>query len=113
MTQLELALHDPASVESMQDDLAKYNQRAFMEVQVVFGSWVMCELKNGDTVFVEDDYFDASDDEIVEHQPLVGWGARFNAPGHLDCSDWAVFDTESEAVEYLWNQLDLEEINWT
>ncbi|MFO0964631.1 MAG: hypothetical protein U0793_03460 [Gemmataceae bacterium] len=30
-----------------------------------------------------------------------GWGARFSAPGYMDCTEWSVFDTEREAREYL------------
>jgi hypothetical protein len=32
---------------------------------------------------------------------IEGYGARLSAPGYLDCTDWAVFDTEQEAEEYL------------
>jgi|TARA_R110000824_G_scaffold193824_9_gene376248 hypothetical protein len=35
--------------------------------------------------------------EIIED----GFGARLSAPGYLDCTDWAVFKTEKEAVDYL------------
>lgn len=30
-----------------------------------------------------------------------GYGARLSAPGYMDCTEWAVFDTEEEAREYL------------
>ncbi len=30
-----------------------------------------------------------------------GWGARLSAPGYMDCTDWAVFDTEEEAADHL------------
>ena len=33
-----------------------------------------------------------------------GFGARFSAPGYLDCTDWSVFDTEAEAIKYLLDQ---------
>ena len=26
-----------------------------------------------------------------------GWGARLSAPGYMDCTEWAVYDTEEEA----------------
>lgn len=32
---------------------------------------------------------------------ICGYGARLSAPGYLDCTEWAVFDTEREAQEYL------------
>ena len=31
----------------------------------------------------------------------MGYGARLSAPGYLDCTEWAVFETEDEAREYL------------
>jgi len=42
----------------------------------------------------------------VEGKPLSwenikGYGARLSAPGYLDCTEWAVFDTREEAEEYL------------
>jgi hypothetical protein len=30
-----------------------------------------------------------------------GFGARLSAPGYMDCTDWAVFETEQEARDYL------------
>ena len=30
-----------------------------------------------------------------------GYGARLSAPGYLDCTPWAIFDTEREALDYL------------
>ena len=33
-----------------------------------------------------------------------GFGARFSAPGYMDATDWAIFDTEAEAVKYLLDQ---------
>ena len=30
-----------------------------------------------------------------------GFGARLSASGYLDCTDWCVFDTEQEAIDYL------------
>jgi hypothetical protein len=32
---------------------------------------------------------------------VTGFGARLSAPGYLDCTDWAVFDTIAEAEAYL------------
>ena len=32
---------------------------------------------------------------------LTGYGARLSAPGYMDCTDWTVFDTEQEAIDYL------------
>jgi hypothetical protein len=32
---------------------------------------------------------------------IVGYGARLSAPGYMDCTDWAVFDTIAKAEAYL------------
>jgi hypothetical protein len=32
---------------------------------------------------------------------ITGFGARLSAPGYMDCTEWAVFETEKEASEYL------------
>jgi len=32
---------------------------------------------------------------------VKGFGARLSAPGYLDCTEWAVFETEEEANQYL------------
>lgn len=44
--------------------------------------------------------------DIEDSEPLSrkeGWLARMSAPGYMDCTDWAAFETEDEAVEYLLN----------
>ena len=44
--------------------------------------------------------------ESWEH--IKGYGARLSAPGYLDCTEWAVFDSEDEARQYL-EELDEDE----
>ena len=43
--------------------------------------------------------------EMPDNRYLIdfttGYGARLSAPGYLDCTDWCVFDTEQEAIDYL------------
>jgi hypothetical protein len=43
--------------------------------------------------------FDTKPPAVVERKS--GFGARMSAPGYLDCTEWAVFDTEKEARDYL------------
>jgi hypothetical protein len=38
---------------------------------------------------------------IESWENIKGYGARLSAPGYLDCTEWAVFDTEDEARAYL------------
>ncbi len=40
-------------------------------------------------------------DRIYNLAIREGYGARLSAPGYLDCTEWAVFDTEQEAKDYL------------
>lgn len=39
--------------------------------------------------------------EIYGVDRRSGWLCRMSAPGYLDCTDTASFDTEAEAIEYL------------
>jgi hypothetical protein len=41
------------------------------------------------------------DDGAAVVQAKRGYGARTSAPGYLDCTDWCVFDTEQQAIDYL------------
>jgi hypothetical protein len=45
------------------------------------------------------DYLEGS--RVFSVQEREGYGARLSAPGYLDCTEWAVFDTEQEARDYL------------
>lgn len=38
---------------------------------------------------------------IQEWETIRGYGARLSAPGYLDCTEWTVFETEQEALDYL------------
>jgi hypothetical protein len=40
---------------------------------------------------------------------VTGWGARFSAPGYLDCTPWCVFTSEKAAKEWLDEQDDDDE----
>ena len=44
------------------------------------------------------DYYDG---QIYNTNLREGYGARLSAPGYMDCTEWAVFDTEAEAESYL------------
>jgi hypothetical protein len=41
------------------------------------------------------------DGRVTESHLHEGFGARMSAPGYMDCTEWAVFDTEAEAKSYL------------
>jgi hypothetical protein len=44
---------------------------------------------------------DYTEGEPESWENVKGYGARLSAPGYLDCTPWAVFDTYDEAKEYL------------
>ena len=85
----------------------------FMEPQIEFGEWVRIETRMGDTVVPLDVCDDLQHEavlqftechdvnDILDVKVAEGWGARLSAPGYMDCTEWAVFQTESEAIEYL------------
>ncbi|MCP3885122.1 MAG: hypothetical protein GY700_06540 [Propionibacteriaceae bacterium] len=58
--------------------------------------WIVADV-DGDEYYVESGY---ADDHIVV-DTRTGYGARLSKPGYLDCTEWAVFDTQREAAEYL------------
>lgn len=45
--------------------------------------------------------------DILHWEFKSGYGARLSMPGYLDCTEWAVFDSEQEAREYLAESFDL------
>ena len=45
------------------------------------------------------DYLEGN--RVFSVQEREGYGARLSAPGYLDCTEWAVFDTEEEARAHL------------
>lgn len=42
-----------------------------------------------------------TDGEPESWENIQGYGARLSAPGYMDCTEWAVFDTGAEAWDYL------------
>ena len=97
---------------------------SFMEPEIVFGQWVEIEGEIG-TEFIDADLIgdiepyqgpsipvpeaiaDYCENRTVTEVKIVdGFGARFSAPGYLDRTEWAVFQTEAEAEAYLAEQQD-------
>lgn len=44
-------------------------------------------------------YLEGSTDDVTEVSCRQCWGARYSAPGYLDCTDWVLADTQAEAEE--------------
>ena len=41
------------------------------------------------------------DGTVQSWKNIKGYGARLSAPGYMDCTEWAVFDTPDKAEQYL------------
>jgi hypothetical protein len=46
------------------------------------------------------DYLSMSSSKVVQVSCRKGCGVRLSAPGYLDCTEWAVFRTKTEAKYY-------------
>lgn len=46
-------------------------------------------------------YVPASAKDIISFEVKRGFGARLSAPGYLDSTEWTVFGTVEQALEYL------------
>jgi len=94
-----------------------------MEPQVEYGTWVVVDGPMGTEVIPQDvcgeiptsqdrcpipdalrDY--CENREAYSIGTRTGWGARYSAPGYLDCTEWTLFDTEEEAKAYLQDDMD-------
>lgn len=79
---------------------------SFMEPQVQFGKWYRCDTDDG-VEYVPEDVTKPDklplyvEGKLQSFELIEGYGARMSAPGYLDCTDWCVFSTEEEAVEFL------------
>src|SRR5262249_27430880 len=101
-----------------------------MEPEVVFGSWLAVETDWGveyvserEVGYIGLEPGESMDSACPECQRarralrpylmgrpeevtlIKGYGARISAPGYLDCSEWLVFPSEAEALEYLAEEL--------
>jgi len=95
---------------------------SFMEKQITIKQrWLRVETHVGSTEFVSvydtgldipnGNDFDSPDiakniSQYTEDKPEIwenikGYGARLSAPSYLNCTEWAVFETEEEAEDYL------------
>jgi hypothetical protein len=84
----------------------------FMQKQItVKQSWWQVETSHGTEIVPTDlvssepadssAFEDYCEGEVKSWELIQGFGARLSAPGYMDCTVWAVFDTEAEANDYL------------
>lgn len=55
----------------------------------------------GDSDELQELFGDFYNGTVQDVEPVIGYGARLLAPGYMDCTEWAVFDTAEQAAEYL------------
>lgn len=73
---------------------------SYGETSIIPG-FLVGECENlADTLISFADYLETSG-EPVSFEKIEGFGARLSAPGYLDCTEWTVFETEDEAINYL------------
>jgi len=82
----------------------------FMQPQIVHDRWATIETKSETHVVEADSMIDVlrelDVEDIVEIHLEDGWGARFSAPGYLDCTGWGVYESEASAAEALLEEMD-------
>lgn len=86
----------------------------FMKPEIEHGAWHICETDTGTCIVPADlcagnsadvlMYCDAT--VVYEVETKEGYGARFSAPGYMDCTDWAFFEQLDEACEFLFEWTD-------
>lgn len=98
----------------------EYTEGLWWEVETKYGGQIVPadlvgvpeEFKEGATVdceaivfaeLVSDlaEYIEGPPEGVREITLKRGVGARLQAPGYMDCTDWSVFDTEEEAKEHI------------
>jgi hypothetical protein len=76
---------------------------SFMKPEIWVGAWAYGEDEHGETRTVPYDYASILVDEGYKYdtQNGIGWLCRLSAPGYLDSTECAVFETEEACMEYL------------
>ena len=72
----------------------------FMKPEIVKDRWVCFEDDHGEMFYSLLGYYEPHPSH-TEVKKLDGFGVRLSAPGYMDCTEWCVFDTKQECVEYL------------
>lgn len=113
------APHEPVTMRQLG---AMEDTMGFMKRQIVLDWWVTIEQANGESVVlpmdlvaptreayerltdserasIAEDYADTRGE--ISFSIERGYGARLSAPGYMDCTEWSVFRTETEASLWL------------
>lgn len=104
--------------EKLWEKVERQFKGQYMEPQVTdHTQWIHAETDHGTEYIRYEDVF-SGNREVTPPQPreiapyvqgtvigsieiVRGFGARLSAPGYLDCTEWSVFKTASEAMNHL------------
>jgi len=75
---------------------------SFMQPEIVKGDWYLVDGTQGIESFPADMFGPeeaaaAYSGDVWSVEFTHGYGARFSAPGYMDCTDWTVYATLEEA----------------
>lgn len=74
----------------------------FMQAQITESQeWDCFETRWEGLVCIPAGEVSPEDIEHEEHETVTGFGARLDAPGYMDCTEWTVYDTAAEAARAL------------
>ena len=82
---------------------------SFMKIATYHGHWQRINNTREGDLLIPEEYAEYPGNEDAakaygvdpeDVETIFGWGARYSAPGYMDCTDWVgVYETEEEAVE--------------
>ena len=73
----------------------------FMQARCELGEWVLIDSRHDGITCLPADFFSPKEFPNFEILRKKGFGVCLSANGYMDCTEWAVFDTEQEAFDYL------------
>jgi len=91
-------------LNSTLEDLYQASKGQAMQPEIVEGYWFTFEDKWGECFCIPcwvESRETLEEEGYLEIEEIKGWGARLQMPGYLDSTEWCVFDTEQEALDYL------------
>lgn len=78
-----------------------FGEDAFIKPQINRDDWTMYEDENEDTWICPSDFYEHDLDRYVLQEFENYFGVNLSTPGYVYCTEWVVFKTEEEAVQYL------------
>lgn len=91
-------------MQELHEQVEQAFKGSFMQPEILHAPFVEIEMIDGETCAIPLDCFNWFDmSETLKELEIKrnAYGARTHAPGYLDSTEWTVFDTEEEALEYL------------